>query len=100
MPSTDRAEAFGLVAVEAMACGLPVISTELGTGTSYHNIDGKTGCVVQPKDVNLLIESIKEICYNPERYSRNIIRERALDFSLQKFKALWLQTISRLEKVE
>ena len=43
LPSTDRGEAFGLVVIEAIACGIPVITTELGTGTSYHNIDGVTG---------------------------------------------------------
>ncbi len=40
LPSTSRAEAMGLAMVEAMAAGRPVISTELGTGTSFVNVHG------------------------------------------------------------
>ncbi len=48
LPASHPSEAFGLVQVEAMAAGLPVVCTELGTGTSYVNHDGETGRVVPP----------------------------------------------------
>ncbi|MEW6238895.1 MAG: glycosyltransferase [Candidatus Omnitrophota bacterium] len=64
LPSIYRAEAFGLVLLEAAACGLPLICTELGTGTSYINQNGITGIVVPPNDpqplagaINLLLEN-------------------------------------------
>jgi len=58
LPSTHQTEAFGIVLAEAMASGLPIISTELGTGTSWVNLDGETGIVVPPRDSNALAEAI------------------------------------------
>jgi len=66
LPSIFRSEAFGIVLIEAMACGVPLISTELGTGTSWINQDGETGFVVPPKDSNALKEAIKKIIENKE----------------------------------
>ena len=50
LPSVSRAEAFGLAMAEAMANGMPVVSTELETGTSWVNLDGVSGLVVAPGD--------------------------------------------------
>jgi glycosyltransferase involved in cell wall biosynthesis len=58
LPASNASEAFGLVQVEAMAAGLPVVSTELGTGTSYVNRDGVTGLVVAPRDSAALAQAI------------------------------------------
>jgi len=61
LPASERSEAFGLVLVEAMTSGLPVISTELGTGTSYVNQDGASGLVVPPKDPAALARAINRL---------------------------------------
>ncbi|HNB51273.1 MAG TPA: glycosyltransferase [Anaerolineales bacterium] len=50
LPANSRAEAFGKVLLEAMATGLPCVTTELGTGTSFVVQDGVTGFVVPPQD--------------------------------------------------
>jgi glycosyltransferase involved in cell wall biosynthesis len=50
LPSIQRSEAFGIAMVEAMASGRPVVSTELGTGTSWVNQDQVTGLVVPPSN--------------------------------------------------
>ncbi len=68
LPSVDRGEAFGLVVVEAMACGVPVVTTELGTGTSFHNIDGVTGHVVPPCNEEALASAIVDNCENKQKY--------------------------------
>ncbi len=58
LPANARAEAFGTVIVEALAAGKPVISTEVGTGTSWVNVDGQTGLVVPPHDPPALAAAI------------------------------------------
>jgi glycosyltransferase involved in cell wall biosynthesis len=65
LPSTNRAETWGTVQIEAMACGLPVICTELGTGTSYVNQDGITGIVVPARDPTALANAIRRLVEDP-----------------------------------
>lgn len=61
LPANSRAEAFGKVLLEAMAAGLPCITTELGTGTSFVVQDGETGLVVPPRQPEALRDAIKKL---------------------------------------
>lgn len=54
LPSHLRSEAYGMALVEAALCAKPMISCEIGTGTSYVNLDGVTGFVVPPQDPEAL----------------------------------------------
>lgn len=58
LPANSRAEAFGIVLLEAMAAGLPCVTTELGTGTSFVVQQGVTGLVVPPGDPDALREAV------------------------------------------
>lgn len=53
-PSHLRSEAFGVTLLEGAMYGKPLISSEIGTGSSYVNIDGVTGLVVPPHDPDAL----------------------------------------------
>ncbi len=61
LPSVAKSEGFGLVLLEAMACGKPLVTTELGTGTSWINQHGETGFVVPPRDPQALAEAIQRL---------------------------------------
>lgn len=65
LPSTLRAEAFGIVLLEAMAACLPCVTTELGTGTSYLVQDGQTGLVVPPGDPQPLARALNALLADP-----------------------------------
>ena len=65
LPSVSRQEAFGMVQVEAMLAGRPVISTALPTGVPWVNQDGESGLVVPPGDVEQLRAALMRLCGDP-----------------------------------
>lgn len=66
LPANARSEAFGKVLLEAMASGLPCITTELGTGTSFVVQDGVSGLVVKPKCPEELVTAVNTLINNPD----------------------------------
>jgi glycosyltransferase involved in cell wall biosynthesis len=87
LPSITKSEAFGIVLLEAMACGKSLISTNIGTGTNFINQDGITGFVIEPRNSKILSEKINEVLNNKElkeKFSQNSLR-RVQEFSKEKF---------------
>lgn len=64
LPSVDKSEAFGMVALEAMASGLPVITSDLAGVRSVVEKQ-KTGLLVKPGSVENLIKMIRHLLDNP-----------------------------------
>ena len=60
-PSHLRSEAFGITLVEGLMCGKPLVSCEIGTGTSFVNHCGETGHVVAPADYLALRDAMNEL---------------------------------------
>ncbi|CAB3780908.1 glycosyltransferase family 4 protein [Pararobbsia alpina] len=69
-PSQLRSEAFGISLLEGAMYGKPMISCEIGTGTSYVNVGGETGLVVPPENPTALREAIDQIWNDEARASR------------------------------
>ena len=62
-------ESFGIVALEAMACGTPVVASQVG-GLAYLVQDGVTGYTVPSSDVQALADRIAELIKNPQLRDR------------------------------
>ena len=102
LPSSTETEAFGLAMVEYMAAGLPVISTELGTGTSYVNQDGVTGAIVPANDARSLSEAIRRLLADPPLRARmgaagrNRVREKfTTDAMMRGMDRLYAEALGR-----
>lgn len=65
-PSHLRSEAFGISLLEGAMFGKPMISSEIGTGTSYINVNGETGIVVPPSDPAAFREAMRFLWDNPD----------------------------------
>jgi rhamnosyl/mannosyltransferase len=66
-PSHLRSEAFGVSLLEGAMYGKPMISSEIGTGTTYVNIGGETGLVVPPADSGALRQAMLHLWEHPDQ---------------------------------
>lgn len=85
LPSVQRSEAFGIVLVEAMSAGCPLVTTKIGSGTSWINQEGVTGFAVSPRNPKKLAEAIENIAGNEElttAFSKNAIQRYNTEFRL------------------
>ena len=89
-PSVAKSEAYGIVQAEALACGKPVINTDLPTAVVEVSEDKITGLTVTPKDSKALRRAIDELMNNDaqrQEYGRNAKLKAQKFFSLARFTA-------------
>jgi len=76
-PSHLRSEAFGISMLEAAMLGKPMISAEIGTGTSYINRHGETGLTVEPACVSALAKAMTTLAADKALAARYGVAARA-----------------------
>jgi len=89
-------ESFGLAALEAMSCGVPVVATMVG-GLPELIIDGETGKLVPPEDERAMADAILALLRDRELSARlgEAGRARAMaDFSEKKMQSAWIELSS------
>lgn len=88
LPSITRAEAFGVVLLEALAMGTPIVTCNIeGSGVPWVNQDGQTGYNVPVADSDSLAEKIRLIINNNElrdELSQNCVKRFREYFALDK----------------
>jgi glycosyltransferase involved in cell wall biosynthesis len=102
LPSTNSTESFGIVQVESMACGTPVVATDLPGVRQPVRMTGM-GRIVPVADAHALAESICEVLDQPEHY-RGDVEDVAKRFSSQhiaeQYEQVFQETVrgSRFDK--
>ncbi len=92
LPSINEAEAFGVVQLEAMANGLPVINTNLDSGVPFVSLHDYSGITVESKNATALQLAIEKLINNKplyELFSSNSL-ERVKLFSREKMAETYL----------
>lgn len=75
LSSVEKTEAFGIVQIEAMSCGTPVVATSIpGSGAPWVNADGVSGINVPPRDSSALADAIVRTVSRRDEFSSGAIR--------------------------
>ena len=88
-------DSFGLVQIEAMACGKPVINTQINTAVPHVSVNGLTGITVPPRDAESLAKAIQKLVDDKEL--RQLYGKAAFERASAKFSTKHM--ISSVKKI-
>jgi hypothetical protein len=106
LSSIWKTEAFGIVQIEAMSCGKPVVTTNIPeSGVNWVNADGVSGYNVEPQNAEALAGAIRKICSDSEcyqsistgalqRYETMFTQEKMVDKCMQLYDSLFEKPLS------
>ena len=101
LSSVQKTEAFGIVQIEAMSCGKPVVATRIPqSGVAWVNSDEESGLNVEPGDARALASALRRICEDEElgrrlssgareRFQRLFHIDRMIDETINLYNQLW-----------
>ena len=99
MPSISRAEAFGMVQLEAMAAGLPVINSDIQSAVPEVSVHGQTGLTVMPGDSEALAKALRSLLENREMRLRMGAAARMRAMTQYNVEQINRQTMELYEEV-
>lgn len=91
LPSLNNTEAFGMVQVEAMYCGTPVVSTDL-PGVRVPVTQTKMGETVKPESSEALAEAIGRILQNKQKYMKPVEEIKEI-FSVEEIVKMYQEVL-------
>ena len=101
LSSVQKTEAFGIVQIEAMSCGKPVVATNIPqSGVSWVNEHTVSGLNVTPRNPQELAEAIVKVTKNEEayraysvkakeRYMKNFTKSQMINSTIEYYNSLW-----------
>jgi glycosyltransferase involved in cell wall biosynthesis len=101
LPSIARSEAFGIVQLEALAAGKPVVNTSLASGVPFVSQDSVTGFTVPPANPEALAWAVNTLLDNPDlrsRFGAEGVRRAEHEFSVDRMASSTLELYAEVIK--